>query len=64
VAALSGPVRRGDAATVAAHRAQLQRAAPAVEPAYLVLMQRALALARAAGLPEALASQVAAALRR
>jgi predicted short-subunit dehydrogenase-like oxidoreductase (DUF2520 family) len=50
-AALTGPVRRGDAETVAAH---LRTLPPDARPAYLVLAREALLLARTAGLsPEA-----------
>ncbi len=50
VAALSGPVRRGDAATVQAHRAALVTM-PAASMTYVQLMRVALDLAIAAGLP-------------
>ena len=62
VAALSGPVRRGDAATVALHRQRLHGALPAAEQAYTGLMQVALELSRRAGLPAAAAEPVARAL--
>jgi predicted short-subunit dehydrogenase-like oxidoreductase (DUF2520 family) len=42
---LSGPVLRGDAATVAGHLDALEQAAPAAVPAYRALMDQALALA-------------------
>lgn len=42
---LSGPVRRGDAATVAAHVARLSATAPDALPAYRALMERAAAMA-------------------
>ncbi len=61
-AALTGPVRRGDAVTVALHRAHLQAALPQVLPIYDALSQVALALARA-DLPADRAAAVAAALR-
>lgn len=61
-AALSGPVRRGDAGTVAEHRAALQRAAPGVLPTYDALAAAALDLAAAAGLGTAERLRVAAAL--
>lgn len=63
LAALSGPVRRGDAATVAAHL-QALAGAPSALPSYVVLMQAALRLATAAGLPPAAAAAVEAALSR
>jgi predicted short-subunit dehydrogenase-like oxidoreductase (DUF2520 family) len=57
VAALSGPVRRGDADVVAAHVQSLGRLLPAALPTYRALMQRALELAVAAGLkPDAVAA--------
>lgn len=62
VAALSGPVRRGDAATVAAHRAALRALTGPAHDAYLALMQQALELSRAAGLAEEHARAVAAQL--
>lgn len=62
VEALSGPVRRGDAATVLAHRQRLATAVPAVGPSYQTLMLAALQLARSAGLPEERAAAVRAAL--
>lgn len=58
VAALSGPVRRGDAGTVQAHLLALGAAAPGVLPAYLALMRAALDLAKAAGLAPELAAHV------
>lgn len=61
-AALSGPVRRGDAATVAAHLASIGAAAPETGPAYRALMRAALALAEAQGLPAERAAAVRAAL--
>lgn len=60
--ALSGPVRRGDAATVAAHRQRLASALPSASASYQALMLAALQLARTAGLPEELAAAVHAAL--
>ena len=61
-AALSGPVRRGDAATVAAHVGELQREAPLALAAYLALMQAALGLARQQGLSAQDCERIAAAL--
>lgn len=59
---LTGAVRRGDAATVAAHLRELRAHAPAALPVYLATAQAALRLARAAGLAPARADEVAAAL--
>jgi predicted short-subunit dehydrogenase-like oxidoreductase (DUF2520 family) len=49
-AALSGPVRRGDAATVALHLQSLAATGPLVAAVYRGLMRQALALAEAQGL--------------
>lgn len=49
-AALTGPVQRGDADTVAAHLHELQTALPEAIPAYRALADLALAYARRAGL--------------
>lgn len=49
-AALSGPVRRGDADTVVRHLTALAAQAPAALPSYRVLMRQALELAAAQGL--------------
>jgi predicted short-subunit dehydrogenase-like oxidoreductase (DUF2520 family) len=57
--ALSGPVRRGDVATVQAHLAALKGPVPLAEAAYRVLMLGAVDLAVARGLD----AQAAAALR-
>ncbi|MBL8729767.1 MAG: DUF2520 domain-containing protein [Planctomycetes bacterium] len=59
-AALSGPVRRGDDATVAQHLAALTTAAPAAVDSYRALMLHALVLAGSQGL----AADRAAAVRR
>ncbi len=64
VHALSGPVRRGDAATVQVHLQALAAGAPTALPSYVALMQIALRLATAAGLPASTAAAVAAALQR
>jgi predicted short-subunit dehydrogenase-like oxidoreductase (DUF2520 family) len=48
-AALTGPVVRGDVATVAAHVATLTRAAPEVLPAYVAMARRTAERAQAAG---------------
>jgi predicted short-subunit dehydrogenase-like oxidoreductase (DUF2520 family) len=48
-AALTGPVVRGDVATVAAHVATLTRSAPDVLPAYLAMARRTAERARDAG---------------
>lgn len=61
-AALSGPVRRGDAATVSLHVEALRARAPAALPGYLALARAALDLARAAGLDAGRAAAVAAVL--
>jgi predicted short-subunit dehydrogenase-like oxidoreductase (DUF2520 family) len=61
-AALTGPVRRGDAATVAAHVAALARCSPAALPAYQALMRAALDLAVAQGLDAGAAAAVSKAL--
>ena len=58
-AALTGAIRRGDAATVSAHLGAL---APAEREVYRVLGREALRIARSAGLEEAAATAVAAAL--
>lgn len=64
VSALTGPVRRGDAGTVAEHLAELRAVLPeAVEP-YTALMRLALVQARRAGLDETAAQAVDAALGR
>lgn len=64
LSALSGPVRRGDAATVASHLQALAAGAPTALPSYVALMQAALRLATAAGLPANTAAAVATALQR
>lgn len=56
---LTGAVRRGDAATVAAHLRELRAHAPAAVPLYQASAQAALRLARAAGLPADRADDVA-----
>jgi predicted short-subunit dehydrogenase-like oxidoreductase (DUF2520 family) len=61
-AALTGPVRRGDAATVARHLDELRAALPEAAGAYLALARLALGQARRAGLDPAAADAVAAAL--
>jgi predicted short-subunit dehydrogenase-like oxidoreductase (DUF2520 family) len=58
VAALSGPVRRGDADTVRRHLARLDQAPPPVAAAYRALMRQAVELAQAAGLGPAGAAAV------
>lgn len=58
--ALTGPIRRGDIATIAAHLAALQ---PEDRALYSRLGLEALRLARAAGLPPAVAATVEALLR-
>jgi predicted short-subunit dehydrogenase-like oxidoreductase (DUF2520 family) len=59
VAALTGPIRRGDDATVRAHLAALR---PAERRVYRALGHEALRLARAGGLPEGSAAAVERAL--
>ena len=50
--ALSGPVRRGDCATVAAHLDRLAASAPEGASSYRALMSHALQLAIDEGLPQ------------
>jgi predicted short-subunit dehydrogenase-like oxidoreductase (DUF2520 family) len=52
-AALTGPVVRGDATTVAAHKHALQSSAPSVAALYDAVSEHLLQLARRRGLPEA-----------
>jgi predicted short-subunit dehydrogenase-like oxidoreductase (DUF2520 family) len=59
VAALTGPVRRGDAETVAAH---LRALSPGDRELYLLLAREALRLAREAGLSAEAGDRVARAL--
>ena len=54
-AALTGPVVRGDAATIAAHLTALS---PEAAPVYRALSERAVIIARRAGLPEASAAEL------
>lgn len=61
-AALTGPVRRGDAGTVAAHLAELRETLPEAVDAYLALSRLALGYARRAGLDPDAADAVADAL--
>lgn len=58
-AALTGPVRRGDAGTVAAHLDHLREALPEAVDAYLALSRLALGYARRAGLDAERADAVA-----
>lgn len=51
-AALTGPVRRGDAGTVAAHLEELRGALPEAADAYVALSRLALGYARRAGLDQ------------
>lgn len=60
--ALSGPVRRGDAETVALHLSALQDQVPMATATYVALMQQALLLARDQGLAPADCEHVALAL--
>lgn len=62
VDALTGPVRRGDAGTVAAHLAELRAVMPEAVDAYLALSRLALGHARRAGLDPAAADDVASTL--
>lgn len=57
--ALSGPVRRGDEATIVAHLDQLQQHGAESVPSYVALMQHALVLAREQGLDAAACERVA-----
>ena len=57
--ALTGPVRRGDAVTVAAHLEELATVMPEAVDAYRELARLALAQARRAGLEESAAEEVA-----
>jgi predicted short-subunit dehydrogenase-like oxidoreductase (DUF2520 family) len=61
-AALTGPVRRGDAGTVAAHLEELRAALPEAVDAYLALSRLAVGYARRAGLDEERAAAVSAVL--
>ncbi len=60
--ALSGPVRRGDAETVAAHLAALNAEQKTAVPAYVALMNGALRLARDQGLAPVDCERIASAL--
>lgn len=60
--AITGPVRRGDARTVAAHLAELDRDWPEAAAAYRSLARLLLAQSRRAGLDSELADRVAEAL--
>ena len=62
-AALTGPVARGDAATVRTHREALRALDPALDAAYAALGRHALRVARDRGLPPSRAREVARALR-
>lgn len=62
-ASLTGPVARGDAATVAGHRAALEATAPAVRPVYDALAPVILSVALAAGLSASGADAIRRALR-
>ena len=61
-AALTGPVRRGDAGTVARQVAELAALYPEALPAYRELARLLLGYARRGGLDDAAAAAVAAAL--
>jgi predicted short-subunit dehydrogenase-like oxidoreductase (DUF2520 family) len=58
-AALTGPIRRGDAGTVAAHLAELRAVLPEAVDAYTVLSRLALTHARRAGLDDDAAGAIA-----
>jgi predicted short-subunit dehydrogenase-like oxidoreductase (DUF2520 family) len=58
-AALTGPVRRGDAGTVDAHLDDLRATMPEAVPAYRALARLALSYARRAGLDDARARTIA-----
>lgn len=60
--ALTGPVRRGDAATVAAHVEELRVSMPEALPAYRAVAELALSYARRAGLDRERAAAVRAVL--
>jgi predicted short-subunit dehydrogenase-like oxidoreductase (DUF2520 family) len=60
--ALTGPVRRGDAETVAAHLADLRVSLPEAVPSYRALAELALSYARRAGLDDRRAQAVRAIL--
>jgi predicted short-subunit dehydrogenase-like oxidoreductase (DUF2520 family) len=62
-AALTGPVARGDAATLRAHRRALRAVDPALDAAYAALGRLALRVAREAGLDPRRARETARALR-
>lgn len=63
-AALTGPVARGDAATVRAHLDALRRTAPELLESYVAMARRALVVARAKGsLEDAAALEIEALLR-
>lgn len=61
-AALTGPIRRGDAATVRAHLAGLEQATPKLARVYRIVGLAALDLAREAGLDEESAARIEEAL--
>lgn len=60
--ALTGPVRRGDAATVAAHRAELATALPEALDVWRSLVRLQVAMARRGGLDASVADAVVAAI--
>jgi predicted short-subunit dehydrogenase-like oxidoreductase (DUF2520 family) len=64
VAALTGPIRRGDAETLAIHLAALEKLPAAVADLYRAGGLGALALARLGGLPEAPARRIEEMLRK
>jgi predicted short-subunit dehydrogenase-like oxidoreductase (DUF2520 family) len=64
VPSLTGPVQRGDADTVRRQVAALQRSLPQLVPAYRVLSQRLVAMARQQGLGRTAAREILQALGR
>ncbi|MGB7219786.1 MAG: DUF2520 domain-containing protein, partial [Vicinamibacterales bacterium] len=52
-AALTGPIARGDAETVAAHMEALDKAPPTVSALYVAAARRLIEIARERDLPEA-----------
>jgi predicted short-subunit dehydrogenase-like oxidoreductase (DUF2520 family) len=50
---LTGPVERGDAATVAVHMQALEKQAPKLAPMYRVMSGRLVEMARRGGMDEA-----------
>lgn len=63
VAALTGPIQRGDADTVRAHVALLARSAPETRQLYIAAGLRTLSVAQEQGLPQAAATALRATLK-